>query len=104
MTGTGPPIVHWSRYRPHWYRKKPPFYCRATLVKRAIGDDGKPTMKQVGYISTYAEDKLEDAEQRREFWARARFRLGRLRLPPNQIALIEQQLAQRVPLPQQAAE
>lgn len=70
-------------------------------VKRAIGDDGKPALKQIGYISTYAEDKLEDTEQRQEFWARARFRLGRLRLPPNQIALIEQQLARRVPLPQQ---
>jgi hypothetical protein len=104
MTGTGPPIVHWSRYRPHWYRKEPPFYCRATLVKRAIGDDGKPTLKQIGYISTCAEDKLEDAEQRQEFRQRARYRLGKLRLQPNERVLIEQQLARRVSPPQQASE
>jgi hypothetical protein len=34
----------------------------------------------------------------------ARYRLGKLRLQPNERALIEQQLARRVPLPQQAAE
>jgi hypothetical protein len=34
-----------------------------------------------------------------EFWARARYRLGKLRLQPNERALAEQHLARRVPLP-----
>ena len=42
----------------------------------------------------------------RLFWIRARYRLGLLRLPPNEIKLIERSLAERVPPPeqQQAAE
>jgi hypothetical protein len=36
------------------------------------------------YISTYAEGKLKDPEQRQEFWQRACYRLGKLRLQPNE--------------------
>jgi hypothetical protein len=102
---SGPPLVRWSKYRPHWFRKQPPRHCRAVVCKRPLDDNGLPVLAQVGYISTIPEDQLEDAEQRRLLWVRARYRLGQLRLPPNEIKLIEQQLAQRVtpPEPQQAA-
>jgi hypothetical protein len=76
------------------------------FASRTLGGDGRPVLAQVGYLSTIAEDQLEDAQQRRLFWVRARYRLGLLRLPPNEIKLIERALAERVPPPeqQQAAE
>jgi hypothetical protein len=66
-------------------------------VKRRSGQ--RQARIATGYISSYAEDKLEDAEQRKGFWQRARYRLGKMRLQPNERVLIEQQLAQRVPEP-----
>jgi hypothetical protein len=98
MVGTGPVHLIWRTYGPSWYRKEPPLCHRAILVRRMIGADGKPRMTEVGYVSAYDESRLADPRMRHEFWVRARDRLGRLRLRPNEIALIERALALRVPL------
>jgi hypothetical protein len=99
MVGTGPVHLIWRTYRPSWYRKEPPLHHRAVLTRRTIGADGKPRMAEVGYVSAYDESRLGDPKMQREFWWRARHQLGRLRLRGNEITLIEQALALRVPEP-----
>ena len=42
---------------------------------------------------------MNDPKVQREFWGRARVNLERLRVQPNEIALIEADLAERVPMP-----
>jgi hypothetical protein len=49
----------------------------------------KPTLKEVGYLAQINEDRLNDPKALREFW--------RLRVQPNEIALIEADLAEHVP-------
>ncbi|WP_156927956.1 hypothetical protein [Bradyrhizobium sp. Tv2a-2] len=58
-------------------------------MKRAIGDDGKPALKQIGYISTPA-ISLKDPRSARNF-GNGPYRIGKMRLQPNKRALIEQQ-------------
>jgi len=82
-------------------RKEPRCGHHATLARRVIDADGKPTLKEVGYLAQINEDRLNDPKVQREFWGRARVNLGRLRVQPNEIALIEADLAERVPMPQQ---
>jgi hypothetical protein len=98
---SGPLHLIWRSYRPSWYRKEPPLHHRAILVRREIGDSGKPVMREVGYVSAYDESRLTDPKMQYEFWQRARLQLGRLGLRSNEITLIEQALARRVPLPDQ---
>jgi hypothetical protein len=104
MVGTGPPRVAWRAYKPSWYRREAPTHHRAVLTRRVIAD-GKPVMKEIGYVACFDESRVADpsttAAAQREFWSRARFNLGRMRLPPNQIQLIEKALAQRVPEPEE---
>jgi hypothetical protein len=59
------------------------------LARRVIAADDKPTLKEVGYLAQINEDRVNDPKALREFWRRARSNLGRLRVQPNQIALIE---------------
>jgi hypothetical protein len=96
----GPPHVIWRTYHPNWFRKQAPAHVRAILVERQIGVSGKPVLREVGYVSSYDTTRIAEPEVQREFWTRARFQLGKLRLAPNQIAVIEQQLARRVPSPE----
>jgi hypothetical protein len=49
----------------------------------------KPTLKEVGYLAQINKDCLNDPKALREFW--------RLRVKPNEIALIEADLAEHVP-------
>jgi hypothetical protein len=93
----GPLHLIWRTYRPNWYRKEPPRCHRAILTRRVVGESGKPVLQEVGYVSAYDETRLADPKMQREFWQRARFQLGRLRLKQNEIALIEQSLSLRVP-------
>ena len=100
------PQVRWRSYRPNWYRREAPTHHRAVLVHRTIGADGKPVMKEIGYIACFDENRVADPSTtgaaQREFWSRAKFNLGKMRLPPNQIALIEQALRERVLEPDEA--
>lgn len=92
----------WRSYRPSWYRKDPPRCHRAIVARRIIGESGTPILRELGYISAYDESRLADPKMQSEFWWRARFQLGKLQLKPHQIALIEQALARRVPMPDPA--
>jgi hypothetical protein len=98
MPPSGPLQLIWRTYRPNWYRKEPPLCHRAVVARRVIGEGGKPVLREVGYVSAYDESRLADPKMQNEFWWRARFQLGRLGLRPNEIALIEQALARRVPV------
>jgi hypothetical protein len=73
------------------------------VVQRVIGESGKPVLREVGYVSSYDTTRIGEPKMQQEFWKRARFQLGKLNLRANEITLIEQQLAQRVPLPRAAA-
>ena len=41
---------------------------------------------------------MAEPEVQDEFWTRARYRLGKLHLTPNEISVIERDIAQHVPL------
>jgi hypothetical protein len=95
---SGPVQIVWQSYRPAWRRKGPPRHYRAVLVQREIGESGKPVMREIAYLAAFDESRLGDSSMRAEFWIRARFRLGKLRLRPNVIGLVEEALAKRVPM------
>jgi hypothetical protein len=98
---SGPLHVRWQAYRPSWYRREAPIHHRAFLVQREIGADGRPHLTERAYLGCFDESRVADPSTtgaaQREFWQRAKFNLGKMRLPPGQIARIEQELAQRVP-------
>ena len=103
MPSPGPLHVRWQCYRPAWRNKEPPRHFRAILARRVISEkNGRPVMEELGYVSAYDASRLADPAMQAEFWTRAKFRLGKMRLPPNVITLIEQALAKRVPMPDQA--
>lgn len=92
----------WQAYRPDWRRREPPTMHRAILTRREIGPDGRPVLKEVGYIASFDESRTNNPEEQGRFWWRARFRLGKLSLRQNEIALVETALSQRVPRPDPA--
>ena len=59
-------------------------------------------MRGIAHVAAFDESRATERATERAtvhaFWSRVKFDLGKMRLPPNRIKLVAQQLAERVPL------
>ncbi len=101
--GRGTYIFYSGRYR--WKDADERGASLYAVLVRSARVNGKPRQKVIKHLARAAEKHLDQLWQRVVFWDEVRPKLVALRLPPDELAKIEQQLAAKIePVPEAEAE